>query len=59
MKIFSVITVCLFICAAFSHADLMDGLVLYMPLDEGSGTATQDFSANGFEGEVMGWCEMD
>ena len=32
----------------------MDGLVLYMPLDEGSGTATQDFSANGFEGEVKG-----
>ena len=54
MKIFSVITLCLLICAAFSHADLMEGLVLYMPLDEGSGTATQDLSANGFEGEVMG-----
>ena len=54
MKIFSVITFCLLICAAFSHADLMDGLVLYMPLDEGSGSVTQDFSANGFEGAVMG-----
>jgi len=54
MKIFSVITLCLLICVAFSHADLMDGLVLYMPLDEGSGSTTQDFSANGFEGEVMG-----
>lgn len=54
MKIFSIITFCLLLCAAFVHADLMDGLVLYMPLDEGSGSVTQDFSANGFEGEVMG-----
>ena len=54
MKLFSVITFCFLICATFSHADLMDGLVLYMPLDEGSGTVTQDFSANGFEGEVQG-----
>ena len=54
MRIFSVITFCLLICAAFSHADLMEGLVLYMPLDEGSGTATQDLSANGFEGELQG-----
>ena len=54
MKIFSIITFCSLLCAAFSHADLMDGLVLYMPLDEGSGTVTQDFSPNGFEGEVMG-----
>ena len=54
MKIFSVITFCLLVCVTFSHADLMEGLVLYMPLDEGSGSATQDFSANGLEGEVMG-----
>ena len=60
MKIFSVITLCLLVCAAFSHADLTEGLVLYMPLDEGSGTTTQDFSANGFEGELKGnakWIE--
>ena len=54
MKLFSTITLCLLICVAFSHADLMEGLVLYMPLDEGSGTATQDLSANGFEGELKG-----
>ena len=53
MKIFSIITLCLLVCTAFSHADLMEGLVLYMPLDEGTGTATQDLSPNGFEGEVM------
>ena len=54
MKIFSITTFCILLCVAFSHADLMEGLVLYMPLDEGSGTTTQDFSANGFEGEVKG-----
>lgn len=54
MKYFSIITLCVLICAAGTRADLMEGLVLYMPLDEGSGTATQDLSANGFEGEVMG-----
>ena len=54
MKIFSIITFCLLLCTTFSHADLTDGLVLYMPLDEGSGTAVQDLSPNGFEGEVMG-----
>lgn len=54
MKIFSIITLCLLVCVAFSHADLMEGLVLYMPLDEGSGSTTKDFSTNGFEGEVMG-----
>ena len=53
MKIFSTLTFCLLLTAAFAHADLMDGLVLYMPLDEGSGSVTQDFSPNGFEGEVM------
>lgn len=54
MKIFSILTLCLLLCVGASHADLMEGLVLYMPLDEGSGTATQDFSENGFEGEVVG-----
>lgn len=38
-------------------ADLTDGLVLYMPLDEGKGNATKDVSANGFEGEIKGNAE--
>ena len=29
MKIFSTLTFCLLLTAAFAHADLMDGLVLY------------------------------
>ncbi len=45
------------IAAVFSMpaaADLMDGLVLYMPLDEGAGNTVEDFSENGFEGELNG-----
>jgi hypothetical protein len=35
-------------------ADLADGLVLYMPLDEGAGNNTADNSPNGFTGELRG-----
>ena len=41
-------------CCTYAGADLMDGLVLYMPLDEGTGTSTEDFSENGFSGELNG-----
>ena len=41
-------------CCTYAGADLMDGLVLYMPLDEGTGTSTGDFSENGFTGELNG-----
>ena len=41
-------------CCTYAAADLMDGLVLYMPLDEGTGTSTEDFSENGFTGELNG-----
>ncbi|GIX07944.1 MAG: hypothetical protein KatS3mg115_2347 [Candidatus Poribacteria bacterium] len=39
---------------AFARADLVDGLVLYMPLDEGKGGTVQDLSPNGFVGELVG-----
>ena len=35
-------------------ADLADGLVLYMPLDEGAGNTTADNSPNRFTGELRG-----
>ncbi len=38
-------------------ADLTDGLVLYMPLDEGAGNTTEDNSPNGFTGELRGNAE--
>ena len=41
-------------CCTHAAADLMDGLVLYMPFDEGTGTSTEDFSENGFTGEING-----
>lgn len=36
----------------FARADLMDGLVLYMPFDEGNGDTTKDLSPNGFVGDI-------
>ena len=42
------------VCTTFAAADLLEGLVLYMPLDEGNGKNTEDFSENGFEGELNG-----
>ena len=38
----------------FAAADLMEGLVLYMPLDEGNGNKIEGFSENGFKGELNG-----
>lgn len=35
-------------------ADLSDGLVLYMPFEEGEGATTADLSANGMVGQLMG-----
>ena len=37
------------VCTTFAAADLLEGLVLYMPLDEGNGKATEDFSENGLK----------
>ncbi len=37
-----------------ARAELTDGLVLYMPLDEGSGNTVADLGPNGLEGEVRG-----
>lgn len=40
-----------------TRADLANGLVLYMPLDEGTGKVTKDTSTNKFEGELRGNAE--
>ncbi len=44
----------LFVCISFAKADLTDGLVLYMPFDEGQGDVANDFSENSFTGDLMG-----
>ena len=54
MKQLFLILFFLSVCTTFAAADLLEGLVLYMPLDEGNGKATEDFSENGFEGELNG-----
>ena len=38
-------------------AELSDGLVLYMPLDEGTGKTAEDISENGMVGDLMGNAE--
>ena len=42
------------VCSSFAAADLFEGLVLYMPLDEGNGKDIEGFSENGFKGEING-----
>ncbi len=54
MKQLFIVLVLALVCSPFAAADLLEGLVLYMPLDEGAGNKTEDFSENGFEGEFQG-----
>jgi hypothetical protein len=44
----------LFIFISLVEADIMDGLVLYLPFDEGKGDVTQDMSPNKFTGVITG-----
>ena len=37
-----------------ARAELTDGLVLYMPLDDGGGAVVADLGPNGLEGEIQG-----
>lgn len=54
MKYLLFILILALVCGTYAAADLLEGLVLYMPLDEGTGQKTEDFSENGFEGELQG-----
>jgi hypothetical protein len=44
--------VMLFLLTAFAQADLMDGLVLYLPFDEGQGDVVADLSGNSHDGDI-------
>lgn len=60
MKQLFLILILISISSTFGIADLLDGLVLYMPLDEGEDKETTDLSENGFKGTVNGnakWVE--
>lgn len=46
-----------FMYAGESHAALTDGLVLCMPLDEGTGKIAKDASGNNFQGDLKGNAE--
>ena len=54
MKQLFLILILILISSTIGVADLLDGLVLYMPLDEGDGKETADLSENGFKGTVNG-----
>lgn len=50
------VTTCvvLAVVSTMARAELTDGLVLYMPLDEGGGGTVGDLGPNGLEGEIRG-----
>lgn len=60
MKQLYLIMILVLICSTMATADLLEGLVLNMPLDEGDGKETKDMSENGFTGAIAGnakWVE--
>lgn len=54
MKFTVVLLIMLLICSGSVYALNMDGLVLYLPLDEGSGKVAEDSSGNENVGELQG-----
>ena len=54
MKGLYVFTLIALASVSIASADLLDGLVLYMPLDEGAGKKITGLSENAFEGEIQG-----
>ncbi len=46
------------VCSPFAAADLLEGLVLYMPLDEGAGNKTEDFSVQFTESVIRGMTQL-
>jgi len=59
-KYFALSLMVLFVFISFVKADLSDGLVLYLPFDEGEGKVVHDLSQNQFTGKIKGnpkWVE--
>ncbi|MBD3181941.1 hypothetical protein GF312_06605 [Candidatus Poribacteria bacterium] len=54
MKYASILIILLFVCVSPLLAINTDGLVLYLPFDEGSGNMAGDVSGTGNDGEIMG-----
>ena len=55
MKHMAIILISILILPFLTQAaEITDGLILYMPLDEGSGNTTEDKSKTKAEGEVKG-----
>ncbi|MCG9128360.1 LamG domain-containing protein [Candidatus Poribacteria bacterium] len=54
MKLLYFLLVLMLVFSSLAIAELLDGLVLYMPLDEGTGKEALDVSGNGFKGMLNG-----
>lgn len=54
LMIVGVVVLIVLVQISATRADLTNGLVLYMPLDEGTGKVTKDVSTSKFEGELRG-----
>ncbi len=50
----TIVLLALLLCASPLYALNMDGVVLHLPLDEGTGTVAEDQSGNGNDGELQG-----
>ena len=60
MKFIMFLFALLFLCASSLYALDKEGLMLYLPFDEGSGDVAKDASGNGNDGELQGkgkWVE--
>ena len=53
MKTIYLLLVFILVFSSFAVAELLDGLVLYMPLDEDTGKEVLDVSDNGFKGTLL------
>lgn len=54
MKYTVILIMMLLLCVSSIYALNMEGLVLYLPFNEGGGTVAEDASGNGNDGELMG-----
>ena len=54
MKVLTIIAiVCFMLIGTAAIADLRDGLILYFPFEDGSGTTVKDDSGNGYDGTIL------
>ncbi len=53
------IAMCFLLVGSTAIAALTDGLILYLPFDEGKGEVVKDYSGNGHDGKIFDFKQMD